>query len=449
MYASTNPKQPFYVANQIVLTTKDQKVLTKLYQPLVGVLGIGLYTTLVNEFDTIPFAGDYKTLYQLQDQTDSDLKSIFSSLHHLEAVGLLKTYLGQNPVLGEVLIFQLLPVPSPQEFFKTFLLSSLLRERLGTVSFERLVKEFTPRQFSGLKDAAEVTAGFFDVFHLSQDTAIEPPPAVKEASEKVGKPEKIQVDLGASAHKIDWDFLIALFDAYHINKNEIDKHRSEISQLISFYDLSEQDFINEAMLTFSAGKSALDMQAIAAVIAENYGKKRTKASVHKQITPAKDSLATIKNLSAQDDELLKTINKYSTIDYLYHLKEEKGGYVTANEKKVIYRLQNQYGLSPQLINVLIYTCLEYDSVLAPNLADRIANDWLQKGVTTAVQAIEYVKNRRKKYQQRRYQVKNKPVKKTNNWQKQKKQAAQNSNQTMTEEEMNQIFNEFGKENKKE
>ena len=73
MYASTNPKQPFYVANQIVLTTKDQKVLTKLYQPLVGILGIGLYTTLVNEFDTIPFAGDYKTLYQLQDQTDSDL----------------------------------------------------------------------------------------------------------------------------------------------------------------------------------------------------------------------------------------------------------------------------------------------------------------------------------------------------------------------------------------
>ena len=98
---------------------------------------------------------------------------------------------------------------------------------------------------------------------------------------------------------------------------------------------------------------------------------------------------------------------------------------------------------------MIYTCLEYDSVLAPNLADRIANDWLQKGVTTAVQAIEYVKNRRKKYQQRRYQVKNKPVKKTNNWQRQKKQAAQNSNQTMTEEEMNQIFNEFGKENKKE
>ena len=86
MYDSTNPKQPFYVANQIVMTENEQKVLTKLYQPLVGILGVGLYTTLVNEFDTIPFAGEYKTLYQLQEQTDSDLKNLFTTIHHLEAV---------------------------------------------------------------------------------------------------------------------------------------------------------------------------------------------------------------------------------------------------------------------------------------------------------------------------------------------------------------------------
>ncbi|QNQ80124.1 DnaD domain protein [Lactobacillus sp. PV034] len=447
MYVSSNPKQPFYVANQIVLTSNDQKVLTKLYQPLVGVLGVGLYTTLVNEFDTIPFAGDYKTLYQLQDQTDADLKSIFSSLHHLEAVGLLKTFVGQNPVLGDVIIFQLLPVPRPQEFFATFLLSSMLRERLGTVGFERLVKEFTPRVFTGLKDAREVSAGFFEVFHLSQNAAIEPPAVVKEASAKVGEVKAPQVKLTEKAKKIDWDFLLALFDAYHINKAEVDKHRSEISQLMAFYDLSEQDFINEAMLTFSAGKTSLDMEAIASVIAENYGSRQTKTSVEKQITPKKDTLATIKNLSKQDDEFLKEVNQYSVVDYLYHLKEKKGGYVTANEKKVLYRLQNQYGLSPQLINVLIYTCLEYDSVLAPNLADRIANDWLQKGVTTAVQAIGYVKKRRSQTRNRRYQVNHKPVKKTSDWQAKKRQTSETSRAQMSEDEMNQIFKNFGKENK--
>lgn len=447
MYESTNPKQPFYVANQVVMTENEQKVLTKLYQPLVGILGVGLYATLVNEFDTIPFAGEYKTLYQLQEQTDSDLKNIFSSLHHLEAVGLIKTFIGQNPVLGDVIIFQLIPVPTPQEFFSTFLLSSLLRERVGEVGFERLVKEFTPRYFVGLKDASEVTAGFFDVFHLSEENAIEPPAAVKQAHKQVGKKESEKPQLGDHAHNIDWDFLTALFDAYHVSKKEVDKHRSEITQMVSFYDLSEQDFVSEAILTLSAGKTTLDMQAIATVIAENYGHKRTQNSVRKQTQASKDSIKTIQNLSTKDDKLLKDINQYTAIEYLYHLKETKGGYVTPNEKRVIYRLQNQYGLSPQLINVLVHTCLEYDSILSPNLADRIANDWLQQNVTTAVQAIEYVNKRRKRQRQTsHYRTRTKTVKKGNDWSAKAKQEKQSSRPTMSDDEMNQIFKNFGKEN---
>lgn len=447
MYESTNPKQPFYVANQVVMTENEQKVLTKLYQPLVGILGVGLYATLVNEFDTIPFAGEYKTLYQLQEQTDSDLKNIFSSLHHLEAVGLIKTFIGQNPVLGDVIIFQLIPVPTPQEFFSTFLLSSLLRERVGEVGFERLVKEFTPRYFVGLKDASEVTAGFFDVFHLSEENAIEPPAAVKQAHKQVGEKEKEKLELGGTTPNIDWDFLTALFDAYHVSKKEVDKHRSEITQMISFYDLSEQDFVSEAILTLSAGKTTLDVQAIATVIAENYGHKRTKNSVRKQTQASKDSIKTIQNLSTKDDKLLKDINQYTAIEYLYHLKEIKGGYVTPNEKRVIYRLQNQYGLSPQLINVLVHTCLEYDSILSPNLADRIANDWLQQNVTTAVQAIEYVNKRRKRQRQTsHYRTRTKTVKKGNDWSAKANQEKQSSRPTMSDDEMNQIFKNFGKEN---
>lgn len=81
-------------------------------------------------------------------------------------------------------------------------------------------------------------------------------------------------------------------------------------------------------------------------------------------------------------------------DYLYELKEKKGGYVTANEKKVIFRLQDQMGLTPSLINMIVYACFEYDTVLTANLADRIANDWLQQGITTPAEAIAYLKERK-------------------------------------------------------
>ena len=110
-------------------------------------------------------------------------------------------------------------------------------------------------------------------------------------------------------------------------------------------------------------------------------------------------------------------------------------------------MQNQYGLSPQLINVLVHTCLEYDSILSPNLADRIANDWLQQNVTTAVQAIEYVNKRRKRQRQTsHYRTRTKTVKKGNDWSAKAKQEKQSSRPTMSDDEMNQIFKNFGKEN---
>lgn len=49
------------------------------------------------------------------------------------------------------------------------------------------------------------------------------------------------------------------------------------------------------------------------------------------------------------------------------------------------------GLTPPLINMIVYACLEYDTVLTANLADRIANDWLQQGITTPAEAIAYLK----------------------------------------------------------
>ena len=54
------------------------------------------------------------------------------------------------------------------------------------------------------------------------------------------------------------------------------------------------------------------------------------------------------------------------------------------------------GLTPPLINLIVHTCFEYDAVLTNNLADRIANDWLQNGITTPTEAIAYLKERKNK-----------------------------------------------------
>ena len=86
MFESADPKQPFYVANQVAVSEENIRVLTTLFEPLVGIQGVGLYITLTKEFDEVPFAKDYKTLYQLQDQTN--LKLLPSLVFNALAVGI-------------------------------------------------------------------------------------------------------------------------------------------------------------------------------------------------------------------------------------------------------------------------------------------------------------------------------------------------------------------------
>lgn len=452
MFESSNPKQPFYIANKIDLNPEKQKILTHLYQPLVGVEGVGLYMTLVSEYDAVPLRSDYRTLYQLQDQTMASLKDLFNSLHHLEAVGLVKTYLGSNPRLGEIIIFNLREVPSASEFFHTFLLSTMLQERVGTVAYGRLVEEFTPVHFADLDNAKEVSAGFFDVFHLNAQMAINTPTSVREASEKIGEVSETSepiIETGKNLVHVDWDFMSDLFASYHIPNSEMLKHRQAILQIMTFYGLNEQEFVNSAITTISAGSTKLNIKAIEQTMIDTYGLQKNKRHIRQQLNqPKKNAQATIQGLSPSDTAFLKEVNETNPIDYLFNLKEKKGGYATASEKRVVYNLQNRYGLSPQLINVLIHTCLEYDSVLTPTLADRIANNWLQKGITTASEAIEYVKNWRKQQSKPRRTTR-KTIKKTIDWDKYAEDSKQSKSQTapkMTEEEMNQIFRDLGKNN---
>lgn len=68
---------------------------------------------------------------------------------------------------------------------------------------------------------------------------------------------------------------------------------------------------------------------------------------------------------------------------------------------MINNLQSQVGLAPSLINALVYTCLNYQSVVTQDLAGRIANDWLQKKITTPEAALKYVRERALNNQQKK------------------------------------------------
>ena len=51
MYENSNPRLRFVVLNELADQSGQGQVLIKLYQPLIGALGVALYQTLVQGFD--------------------------------------------------------------------------------------------------------------------------------------------------------------------------------------------------------------------------------------------------------------------------------------------------------------------------------------------------------------------------------------------------------------
>ncbi|ANZ55762.1 DnaD domain protein [Lactobacillus helveticus] len=421
MFETADPKHLYYVANRIRLFPEDEKVLIKLYQPLVGAVAVALYQTLIQNYDPYGIISDSKGIYSLQEQLDCSLKQLFNSLHKLEAVGLVQTFLSDN-VFNNVLVFKLLQVPAADKFFATPLLASLLKEKVGVPTFHDLSHAFAQEaklKEKPIKNAKDVSANFFDVFRLPGDEAITPSSDVVQAAQE-NKVHEVETAKVNDHDSIDWDFIKQEYSRYQIPASEIDLNKEQIRGLIQTYGLSEKEFVDESLPCLH-GSYSLNMRDISNTLAENYKRTNTRENVQTQLNEGrKKALATIKDMDDNDKKLLKAANESSPAEFLYKLKTQKGGITSANEKQIINNLHTQYGLPEDLINILTYTCLTYDTVVSSNLAYKIANDWLQHGVATAVQALQYVKKRRNSFGKKRpVRTYQKRVEKGTDWSKKK------------------------------
>lgn len=433
MFETANPKQPFFVANQIELYPQDQKVLIKLYQPLVGSVAIALYQTLIENYDPYAILVDSQGIYMLQEQLDCSLKKLFEALHRLEATGLVQTFLIKN-VAGDILAFKLLKVPGSQEFFATSLLASLLKDKLGAVAFQKLSHDFAKEnqaKSKNLENARDVSASFFEVFRLPNDEAITPSQDVVQAAQE-NQTQAVKKATPNEHDKIDWDFMKQQYEIYQVESGDVDQNKDQIRSLMQVYGLNEQEFVEESLPALH-GQNHLNMHQIQRLLSENYRLNQTRHDLQEK---TKSSDAQIPNsLPDKQKKLLQEAQRLSPAEFLYQIKAQKGGFSSPSEKRILNVLHSQYGLQADLINILIYTCLTYDSVVSTSLAYRIANDWLQHGVTNAQSALEYLNQRQTGFAKRRSHFSQKRVEQGTDWKK--KKAKTNAN--VNSEELKKFF----------
>ncbi len=86
----------YIVKSSSVLQELDRKIITLLYQPLIGTKGFSLYMTLWGELEQNRLWGEESTHHSLMTLMQSNLRDIYHERLKLEGLGLLKTFVKET-----------------------------------------------------------------------------------------------------------------------------------------------------------------------------------------------------------------------------------------------------------------------------------------------------------------------------------------------------------------
>ena len=92
------PADTYIVTSKTILSNEDHKLLTSLYQPIVGAMSISLYFSLWSYLDGSECISVEWTHHQLIANMGVKLSEIEIARNKLEAIGLLKTYFKEDHI---------------------------------------------------------------------------------------------------------------------------------------------------------------------------------------------------------------------------------------------------------------------------------------------------------------------------------------------------------------
>jgi len=390
------PIDRYIVAANGLLHEYDRKVLTFLYQPLIGSACFSLYMTLWTELEENRLWSESSTHHLLMNLMEMNLKDIYEARLKLEGIGLLKTFVKTDDE-ERSFIYELHPPLNPEQFFLDGMLNIYLYRKIGKNHFARLKRFFTDHRKPKEKEYQNVTRAFQDVFASATPGSLQYLQDVSEDIEEAGEnnqfigrneTDPIQID----SITFDFELLEAGLNESLVPKKALTpKVKSVISNLAFLYNINAiemKNFIlgainpNDEIDIEDLRKGARDWYQF-----ENYDQlpsliNRTQpAALHTQLTEPK----------TQEEKL---IHHYETNSPLTVFKQFTGGVEPSNANlKTLEEIMIKYNLPPGVVNVLIEVALrKSDMKFTYAFVESIASHWARKQVKTVKEAMVLAKN---------------------------------------------------------
>ncbi|WP_181349792.1 replication initiation and membrane attachment family protein [Thalassobacillus sp. CUG 92003] len=386
------PVDGFYIHLNGSVPRDYHQSLTHLYQPLIGVLSMSLYQTLLSDCEG-PSNAELQSHHALMNYLSSPLDQIYKSRIKLEAIGLLQTYRSKQDD-HTIYLYELQPPFSPKQFFRDDMLALMLHHEIGEDKYRKLQNRFDSNKWE-MNAYHNITATFDEVFHDSVTRSANAQSTVEAGAQDTnhsanGPP--IESD------RLDFDWLTHVLTQrmYPADKILTGDNRRLMHQLASLYNLNSQD-LEKAMLWALNDENRLIGQELKEAchdIAQSKPKVKQDTEAPKEASSDNEALSQSNN---KEDQFIAMLASISPKELL----EDLGGqHASSQDLKMIRDVMTEQGLPTGVMNVLVhYVLLKTDMKLSKAYMEKIASHWSRKNVTTVRQAMNLAKAEHQKYQQ--------------------------------------------------
>ena len=386
------PADTYTVVNKTILQEKDNKILTMLYQPIIGITSINLYMTLCLDLDRNEVMSEEVSHHHLMTNMRTKLEDIVIAREKLEAIGLLKTYYKNSEDVNRY-IYEIFSPLSASEFFSHPILNIVLYNNVGKKEYERLVNIFkVPRiNYSNYED---ITKNFDEVFDSVSGTMFE------NSLKDIKTTHKLNINID---NEFDFELLESILPNGLLNKKCLTKDMKTLIQNLSFiYNLEVEEMknliINSVNEKHNIDKTLLRKNARGYYQFNNSGKL---PSLIYQKQPEY-----LKSAVGDDSKRAKMIYTFESVDPYHFLKSKYNGVKpTSRDLNMLESLMNDLELKPAVVNVLIdYVLKINNNKLTKNFIETIAGQWKRLNIETAEDAMNQA------YKESKKKIKNNNIK---------------------------------------
>jgi len=377
------PADTFVVVNRTILNENDRKIISMLYQPIIGSMAVSLYYTLWADLDKTELLSAEYTHHHLMTSLRIKMESIVTARKKLEAVGLLKTFVKKGNVNNYV--YEMFSPISANEFFNHPILNIVLYNNVGKKEYESLLKYFKVPRIN-LSAYEELTSTFDSVFESV------PASSYDNLNEdlRVNKTGEIKID-----NAFDFDLLISLVPNGVITNKTFSREVKELINNLSFvYNMDANDM--KAPILNSIKENGLIDKILLRKNVRNYYKYENQNKLPSLVYKSQPEY--LKNPVGADDKRAKMIYVFeNTTPYNFLKGRSNGAKPSSRDLALLETLLSDFKLNPGVVNVLIDYVLKINNKkLTRGFLETIASQWKRLNVETVEEAMREAEKEYKK-----------------------------------------------------